>query len=401
MTAEYLSELVIAQGPRAGSLRVHIPPFAAALADRGYAKSTSKEQVRLAAEFGRWLDQKGVLIAVLDEGRVAEFLAHRRRRGRATRNHRTTLRLLLTVLRESGVARPIGAVGAQIGADPVAEIEREFARHLDEERGLHASTRGNYISVVRRLLSGRFRRGSVDLGQLRPDDVSRFVVQHARKSPRRMKVIVPALRVFLRWLHQRGDTDTSLSGCVPAVADWRLATVPKSLPSEQVECLLERCDRTTALGRRDYAILVLLARLGLRAGEVVAMELDDLDWQSGELVDVGAAVAAYLRHGRPNCSTRRVFVRARAPRRGFVDSVAISDIVNRALKRAELEPPRKGAHTLRHALACTMLRRGASLAEIGQILRHRSPDTTAIYAKVDLAALRALAPTWPQSAGVA
>jgi site-specific recombinase XerD len=326
------------------------------------------------------------------------------------------VRLLLTVLRESGVARPIGAVGAQIGADPVAEIEREFARHLDEERGLHASTRGNYISVVRRLLSGRFRRGSVDLGQLRPDDVSRFVVQHARKSPRRMKVIVPALRVFLRWLHQRGDTDTSLSGCVPAVADWRLATVPKSLPSEQVECLLERCDRTTALGRRDYAILVLLARLGLRAGEVVAMELDDLDWQSGELVvrgkggrqdrlplsrDVGAAVAAYLRHGRPNCSTRRVFVRARAPRRGFVDSVAISDIVNRALKRAELEPPRKGAHTLRHALACTMLRRGASLAEIGQILRHRSPDTTAIYAKVDLAALRALAPTWPQSAGVA
>jgi site-specific recombinase XerD len=229
-----------------------------------------------------------------------------------------------------------------------------------------------------------------------------------------MPVTVPALRVFLRWIHQRGTTARSLAGCVPAVAASRLATVPKSLPGEQVESLLQRCDRSTLIGRRDYAILLLLARLGLRAGDVVAMELDDLDWEGGELLvrgkggrqdrlplprKVGAAVAAYLRHGRPRCSTRRVFVRARAPHRGFCSSVAVSNIVQRGLERAGIEPPRKGAHTLRHALACTMLRRGASLAEIGQILRHRSPDTTAIYAKVDIAALRRLALAWPRTAG--
>jgi len=201
---------------------------------------------------------------------------------------------------------------------------------------------------------------------------------------------------------------------VPRVADWRLATLPKSITSDQVERLLEACDRRNAVGRRDYAILLMLARLGLRAGEIVAMDLEDLDWDTGELVvrgkggrrdrlplprDVGAAVAAYLRLGRPTCSTRRVFIRMRAPLRGFANSIAICTIVERALTRAELDPPRKGAHLLRHTLACTMLRGGASLAEIGEILRHRSPDTTAIYAKVDVTALRALAPAWPRSAG--
>jgi site-specific recombinase XerD len=414
MTFEYLSEFVAAQRPRAGALEDHIPPFAAALAGRGYAKGTAREQIRLVAEFGRWLGRKGVLVADLDEIHVGEFLAHRRRLGRAARSHRTTLRILLCVLRDSGIARPIDAVDAETSVSPIGRIERAFTRHLDEERGLLVSTCNAYVSVIRQLLSRRFHSGPVNLGHLRADDVTRFVVHQARKSPRCMKVIVSALRVFLRWLHQRGDTNTNLAGCVPAVADWRLATVPKSLPSEQVKSLLQHCDRTTVLGRRDYAILLLLARLGLRAGEVVAMELDDLDWESGLLVvrgkgrrqdrlplsrDVGAAIAAYLRYGRPQCPTRRVFVRARAPRRGFVGPVAISDIVKRRLKRAGLEPPRKGAHTMRHALACTMLRRGASLAEIGQVLRHRSPDTTAIYAKVDIAALRALAPAWPQSAG--
>jgi site-specific recombinase XerD len=312
------------------------------------------------------------------------------------------------------VVRPASATDTACDVSPVTAIEREFARYLDEERGLNASTRSNYLPIVRCLLLTRFGTGPVQFDELRPDDISRFVVRQARVSPRRMPVIVPALRVFIRWLYQRGYTRSSLAGCVPSAPNRRLATVPKSIPSEQVERLLRHCDRATAEGRRDYAILLLLARLGLRAGEVAAMELDDLNWEKGELLvrgkgghqdrlpvprDVGTAVAAYLRHGRPICSTRRVFVRTRAPRRGFVNAGAISDLVNRGLKRAGLVPPRKGAHTLRHALACTMLRRGASLTEIGQILRHRSPETTTIYAKVDVAALRALAPVWPQPAG--
>ena len=271
-----------------------------------------------------------------------------------------------------------------------------------------------YAGIAGQLLERRFRHGPIALARLGPRDVTRFVTETARSSPGRMKVILSALRVFLRWLHQRGATPTSLAGCVPSAPDWRLVTVPKALPTEQVEQIVASCDRATARGRRDYAILLLLARLGLRAGEVVAMELDDLDWQQGELLvrgkggwqdglplphDVGAAIADYLRWGRPACASRRVFVSVRAPVSAFAGPSAISDLVRRALDRAGLDPPRKGAHTLRHALACTMLHRGASLTEIGQILRHRSPETTAIYAKVDVAGLRALALAWPQPAG--
>jgi integrase/recombinase XerD len=229
-----------------------------------------------------------------------------------------------------------------------------------------------------------------------------------------VKLTVTALRAFFGWLRLRGDVATDLAACVPTVAHWRLGTLPKSLPPEDVERLLRGCDQRTATGRRDHAILLLLARLGLRAGEVVAMELEDLDWDAGEVavrgkggrrdrlplpLDVGQALAAYLRDGRPTCATRRVFVRSSAPWRGFASSVAICSLVEAALKRVGLHPPRKGAHLLRHTLACTMLRRGASLAEIGEILRHRSADTTAIYAKVDVRALRALALAWPSARG--
>jgi len=200
---------------------------------------------------------------------------------------------------------------------------------------------------------------------------------------------------------------------VPTVADWRLSTLPKSLAPEQVARLLKSCDQRTVTGQRDYTILLLLARLGLRAGEVVAMTLEDLDWEAGELTvrdkggrqdrlplphDVGAALATYLRQGRPRCLTRRVFVRMAAPRRGFASSVAICGIMQRALARARLHPPRKGAHLLRHSLATQMLQRGASLPEIGEVLRHELAQTTEIYAKVDFTALRALAQPWPRGA---
>jgi site-specific recombinase XerD len=411
MTPEFLPEFLVAQRSRAGSLGDHIMTFAKLLADKGYATSTTKEHLRLVADLGRWLGRRELRAVDLDERGIVRFLQHRRRRGRLPRSNGATLRVLLGLLRDGGVVRPV--VPAAEGL--IDQIERAFAQYLVQERGLSGASRANYIPVVRRLLTQRFGTGSVKLDVLGPEDVTRFVVHEARTlSPGRVKLTVTALRGFLGWLHRRGDTRTDLGGVVPRVADWRLATLPKSIGAEQVERLLKACDRRSIVGQRDYAILLLLARLGLRAGEVVAMELDDLDWEVGEVVvrgkggrrdrlplprDVGAAVATYLRSGRPSCSTRRVFVRARAPRQGFANSIAICTIVERALTRAGLNPPRKGAHLLRHTLACTMLRRGASLAEIGEILRHRSPDTTAIYAKVDVAALRALAPAWPRSTG--
>jgi site-specific recombinase XerD len=408
---ESLPEFLVAQCLRAGSLGDHIVTFATLLADRGYATSTTKEFLRLVADLGHWLARRQLRAEDLDERGIVQFLQHRRRRGRMARSNGAILRVLLGMLRGMGVVCPV----APPAESPIDRIEHAFVEYLVQERAVGAAGRANYLPVVRRLLSRRFRTGPVKLDTLRPEDVTRFVVHEIRTlGPARAKLTMTALRSFLRWLHQRGDTPTNLGGVVPNVADWRLATLPKSIASEQVERLLRACNQQSIVGQRDYAILLVLARLGLRAGEVVAMELDDLAWETGELVvrgkggrrdrlplprDVGAAVAAYLRHGRPTCSTRRVFVRAKAPLRGFANSVAICTIVARALMRAGLNPPRKGAHLLRHTLACTMLRRGASLAEIGEILRHRSPDTTAIYAKVDVAALRALAPAWPRSAG--
>jgi site-specific recombinase XerD len=223
--------------------------------------------------------------------------------------------------------------------------------------------------------------------------------------------MVTALRCFFQYLQQRGEIAVDLAACVPTVPNWSKSTLPKFLPPGTVQRVLSRCDRRTAIGRRDYAILVLLARLGLRAGEVVALNLEDIDWEAGQLAirgkggraaqmplpgDAGEAIAAYLRNGRPRCSSRRVFIRAKAPLTGFASSVAICVVVEQALKRAGVESARKGAHLFRHTLACDLLRQGCSLDEIGELLRHQSPETTAIYAKVDVTALHSLALPWPR-----
>ena len=290
-------------------------------------------------------------------------------------------------------------------------IECNFLRHLERERGLSQATLLNYLPVIRCFLTERFGSEAIALNELDASDVTQFVLDYARTmSCRSAQLMTSALRGFLRFLYFRGDVDSDLASSVPTVADWKMSELPKSLEPEEVERLLQNCDRCTAIGRRDYGVLILLARLGLRAGEVVAMALDDIDWEAGLITirgkgarhdqlpipqDVGDALATYLRQARPRCDTRRVFVRVRAPHRGFSSSVAIANIVRRALRRAGLDPIRKGAHLLRHCLATKMLQRGACLAEIGQILRHSTPNTTEIYTKVDLAALGVLAQPWP------
>ena len=252
------------------------------------------------------------------------------------------------------------------------------------------------------------------LEQLRAQDLHGFILREIQRVSRSHgKGVVTALRSFLRFLLQRGAIRTDLARMLPGVASWRLSHLPKSLPPEQVEQLLACCDRSTSSGKRDYAILLLLARLGLRGGEVLAMTLDDLDWECGEMVvlgkgqrlerlplpaDVGVALACYLCDVRPVCATRRLFIRMKAPQQGLAGPVAICCIVRRALRRAGLDPELKGAHLLRHSLATNLLRRGASLSEIGQLLRHRQPTTTQIYAKVDIAALRGIALPWPRGA---
>jgi site-specific recombinase XerD len=281
---------------------------------------------------------------------------------------------------------------------------------LREERGLASYTITNYVPFVRCFLKDRFGNGRVMLSRLCAGDVVRFVQRQApRLHLKRAKLLTTALRSFLRYARYRGDITLDLAAAVPVVANWSMSTIPRAIQADQVRQLLARIGRRTAIGRRDYAILLLLARLGLRSSEVVFLELGDIDWKAGCLSvhgksgrrtelplprDVGEAIAAYLRHGRPRSASRRVFLRGKAPIRGFLGPSAIASIVLHAIQRTGIDAPTKGAHQFRHALATQMLHRGASLSEIGDLLGHRSPETTKIYTKVNLDALRRLAVPW-------
>jgi integrase len=287
-----------------------------------------------------------------------------------------------------------------------------YAQYLQHERCLTPGCVHSYRAIARRFLRWRFGEDqAIDLCALKANEVTSFAL-YASGLYRvgTAKYAVTALRSFLRYLYLQGQVAVDFRGALPAVASWRLTGLPKALTASQVRRLLRACDRRQPVGRRDYAVLLLLARLGLRAGEVSALELEDVDWRHAEILvhgkggrkerlplpgDVGAALASYLRLRRPSVCCRRLFLRIRAPY-GPLNRTAVTQLVRRACGRADL--PAVGAHRLRHTAATEMLRAGGSLDEIAQVLRHRSHDTTAIYAKVDHNALRALAWRWPGGA---
>jgi site-specific recombinase XerD len=318
-----------------------------------------------------------------------------------------------TIHRLVAILRDIGVLKAESGQPltSVQECMREYRQYLVLQRGLSVASLPNYLSFVEQFLNEKFAGPELRFDVLRAQDVTAFVKSHVAKlSSGRAKPLVTALRGFLRYLLHQGKIAKDLSPCVLPVACWSFSEIPKSLPPEVVEQVLAQYNRKTPIGRRNYAILLLLARLGLRAGEVVTLELEDLDWDSGLIrirrkgrrwtqlplpAAVGAAIAVYLRSGRPPSSSRRVFLCHRAPARGFTHTITVSSIVRRTLIQAGVDSARTGAHILRHTLAVELLRNGASLDEIGDVLGHRSPNTTTIYAKVDLVALRSIALPWP------
>ncbi|MEH6628843.1 MAG: site-specific integrase [Motiliproteus sp.] len=409
MNRPFFSDPSAWQRLHVGPLSPYIDPFEQHLSEQGYAVVTIVDKLRVVAKFSRWLEHHQRGVEALDEQLVGDFLRELHQRERRTyHGDLATLQSFLEQLRGSGI---LTTPSTTVDESKLARLERDYALYLHNERGLSDATLRIYLPFVRRFLLACFSQGSLDLEQLRIRDVSRFVLDQAPKlGTGRAKLMVTALRSFFLFLQQRGDLRVCLAAAVPTVAHWRLSTVPKYLEPKQVERLLQHCDQNTVVGQRDYTMLLLLARLGLRAGELVHVCLDDIDWHSGLItvrgkgnhadrlplpVDVGEALAKYLRDGRPSCATRRLFVRMKAPRVGFASSVAIDSMVRRALKRADLEPACKGAHLLRHSLATRMLRQGSSLVEIGQLLRHRLPQTTEIYAKIDQAALVDLAQPWP------
>jgi site-specific recombinase XerD len=396
---------------RVGPLTCDLDGFAAQLAAEGYSHSSARNKLRLIRDLSRWLEHEGLDVEVLDELRVRAFLVARGSR-RTAQREATTARQLLSYLRAND--RIPAAPSGPSSDSAMGRMEQDYERFLVRERGLTSATVKNYLPTVHVFLTERFGTETIELERLVAQDANQFILRHAQHLSRtRAKLLVTALRSFLRFLYQRGDIPVDVASAVLPVMHWRLSGLPKSLTPEQVKSMLESCDRSTVIGRRDYAILLLLARLGLRAGEVVALTLDDLDWDKGIVTvpgkgqrreplplphEVGEALVGYLQDGRPLCNTRCLFVRISAPHRGFTGAAAICDVVRRALVRAGIDPPFKGSHMLRHSLATEMLRCGASLEDIGQILRHRHPETTQIYAKVDLEALRALAQPWPGGA---
>jgi site-specific recombinase XerD len=396
-----------------GVVNAYIDTFAAHLAVCGYARGTIQSQLKLLRLFNEWLIRRRCAIHQLNDQLVAAFLKRCARRGRIHRGDAHTLRQFLTHLRTRGALAPRIPV---IDDSPLGQLQREYEQYLTAERGLAPVTVSGYVDVFRRFLTEHFGTGTLDLSTLTASMITTFVLRHAgTMSPRYAQGMVSGLRSMCRFLQQRGAIERDLAAALPSVTDWRLATIPKYLTPEEVERVLQACNRQTAVGRRDYAILLLLARLGLRAGEIIALELDDIRWRAGEilvrsskrlpqdqlplLTEVGDALATYLHRDRPPHTTRRVFLCTRAPRRGFANPSTVSTIVCRALARAGLSPALKGAHLFRHSLATRMVRHGASLPEIGVVLRHRTVQTTEIYAKVDLAGLRALAHPWPEMGG--
>lgn len=386
-----------------GPLAVHAVGFGEELTRRGYPPERAARHVQLFAGLSRWLQAGGLTADDLTVERVAEFLEARRAEGYA---EVPTVGWVVTLL---GYLPALHVAPMAAAADTVVEaVVGEYHRWLIHERGLAAATVRGYAGEAGSFLSHLDRPEGLDLSGLSAGEVTAYVVGECRR--RRVgsaKVLVTALRSLLRFLSLEEYTHRPLAGAVPAASGMGGGFLPRAVTPEVVVSMLSSCDPCTAVGRRDSAILTVLSRLGLRAGEVAGLELEDIDWHHGELVvrgkgarrdrlplptDVGEAVVAYLADGRPRVECRAVFLRVHAPITVMTAS-NVTEIVRRACRRAGV--PAVGAHRLRHSAATAMLRGGASLAEIGQVLRQSRAATTAVYAKVDRTALRSLARPWP------
>jgi site-specific recombinase XerD len=389
----------------AGPLGPQIDEFISWLQERHYTQHSIRCKIRVISAFSRWLDKRRLGAESADADQVRRFIKHRRRATKGNTGDTSALRQMSEMLLRKKITREhVSPLGER------ERVEHDFCRHLLEDKGLRPSTPMSYIRHVSRFLKGIFGDGPLRFEELVGADIIAFIRQDTLgRSYSLTQQTLTAISAFLWYLRFRGLITIDLRACVPKAARWSLAKLPTFLTSDQVTHVLGKCERGSGIGRRNYAILLLLARLGLRAGEVAALTLDQFDWPHSLLTlrgkggrwaqmpipqDVGEAIVDYLEHGRPASSDRHLFISMCAPWQGFRSAVSISIIASRALSRAQIDHPRAGAHTFRHALASEMLRQGASLREIARLLRHQNPDTTRIYAKVDLKALRKLTMPW-------
>ncbi|MEU7160345.1 tyrosine-type recombinase/integrase [Streptomyces chrestomyceticus] len=386
-----------------GPLALSVHPFRLELMQRGFTPRSSQDHAYILADLSRWLEREGLGPGQLTAERVGEFVQARRDAGHRRWLTDRSLRLVLGFLRDAGAIPPQehGSVGS-----PVEGVLEKYRSYLLRERRLGERTVRGRVDVARRFLTAQLVEDRLRLEKLSPESVAGFVLDTSKQyATGTMKGVTSSLRTLLRFLFVTAAVDRDLAGAVPSVAGWRLSRLPSS--TDAVPFLLGSCDRTTKSGRRDFAILLLMVRLGLRAVEVSRLCLQDVDWRAGELVvrgkngrvdrmplpaDVGTALADWLRHGRRPSAFREVFLRTVGPDAPMARQSVVM-VPRCASLRAGI--PVVAAHQLRHRAACQVLAGGGTLGEAAQLLRHHGEDSTAIYAKVDMAALAPVVRPWP------
>lgn len=400
--------------PSCDPIRAHVAPFIAELRGAGYAANTLCTKRVTLHRFVRWRHSRKRIFPDLSESEISEFLSKspqgdKSRRSVASR----ALFGFLDYLRSRRVVTTCPPEPSELGS----VIEMRYADFLREEKGLAELSLKVYMPVAKDLLHYlEQEQGAPTVRQLDASLLRTFLFERSQgRSSECVRLLATGLRSFLRFLHAQGEIGNDLTAAIPTVRRWTQPDVPKKLTPAEVSQVLDAPDLETATGRRDYAILLLLARLGLRSSEILSLELGDLHWRTGELLirgkgsrqdllpmprDVGAAIVSYLRLDRGVRATRQVFLRAIAPREPLTGPASIGHIVRRAMVTAGVQRPRQiAAHLFRHTLASRMLQQGAHLREISQVLRHRSLISTEIYAKIDMSALQEVARPWPAHGG--
>jgi site-specific recombinase XerD len=388
-----------------GPLSPHMNGFAKRLHEYGYSPGVGQDYVRCIGYLSLWLDRKGFEASQLDEYKICDHLRALKHRGN-TAVSGAPHRLFLSYLREIDVIkRPPPQVASQID-----RIVNDYAEHLRKVRGLAEATLFHRRLFTRRFLEEQYGKRPMRLSHLRAQDVIQYIRNHAHEYGVLYRgAMVQVLRDFCRFLRLHGLVRGDIASSIPRMPYWRPMRQPDHLTDSEIERLLKNHDRTTPKSMRDYAILLLLVRLGLRAGEVRTLTLEDINWQAGEIVvcgkgskrkrlplphEVGQALAEYVQHGRPVSSARRVFIRIRAPHTGMACSGGIYKIVRGALKRAGLSPSRWGPHLLRHTFATHLLRSGVALPDVGRMLGHEDINSTLVYAQLDASELKTVAQPW-------
>ena len=406
----YMQTSVITQ-LRRGLLGAYLDDLATTLHAQGYAHASIRCSLRHCDQFGQWLDAQKYTVAEVDETLVAQYL-NRFPRSRNGRRPRVAQGLphLIRLLRQHDIIPPPNGHCAPTTMDPWL---RQYEQYLAHVLGAAAGTRKSYLLIARRFLQACFGSAPLHWEAIEAQAISAFVQQEAStRTGGGRKLVSAGVRAVLRFLVFCGDRPPGLEAAAPTPRQWTHAPLPNRLTMEDVERVLAAYDDPTPQHRRDRAILVLLARLGLRAQEIVTLHIEDIDWHEGWLCiragkthrerrlpltqEVGTALASYLRHGRPISPRRQVFLQLRAPFRPFTNPCSVSDLARRAMVHAGLTPmPRMGAHTFRRTAASQMVNRGASFKDVADVLGHQSLATTALYAKLDLETLAPVALPWP------